>query len=1038
MRTCQSCGLQNPPDRDFCECGEYLRWEPTGYVQAITPEMAAQAAAEAAAPGQDQAAPPTPPPAPGAPAPPGGAGLDPQPPVADPQPVVTQRAAPDAPPAQGPGNGYGSGLTSGDPVGGSPTATPPPPQPPAAPAPKTAVQQAVPVPPAPPQQAAQAPPEPETARITLRHPDQDADNERTLALSVEPGQRDRVMALVRNQGSIVDNYQLRVEGMPDSWWSIYPDTVYLVPFGTGGTYEQEVEIHIHPPRAPEAVAKLWELQVVAHSKAQSRTAASAPFGLVIEPYTETSTNLRPQRAKGRRKAHYDVAVENKANAPVLVALEGEDTDDELEFGFNRPPHEIPPGQTVQTAMQVRPPKQIWIGRASERRFTVNTLTGEKAEERLAAEPTPATELEGAPTGATTKKGLFGRRRPSGNVPGVYGPRVYKPQVYKPGMQIGPSGISFRKPQITGPQFQGPQMKGMNLDPKSLKMPGKGGASSAPSGPLLPSQGVFKQKAWLPWWLVPVVLALAALAVLLYMLLPSNVAVPNVVGSKSTFEAEKKLTEAGLKLAAAPKEQPDNKAPAGSVIGQTPAAGEKAEKGEQVSVLIAVGDGKISVPKVVGMSLADAEAALRDKSLTVGKTAPTPPDPEGKIESQIPAENEIVKEGAPVDIFFADPNGKGKGKDPKAAGGAAAGAAGGAGGGGGGGGGGGEKDIVIPAIDGAKVDDYAAKLADDELVPQTKRVFDATPAGTLFATEPPGGTKAAAGDKVTLLVSAGFPQLAFDDDKNIQLVNGANGKKLDPIAKGPAREKDPTYSPDASRVAYVSGGRVFLKDMEKPDATAITLTPEGDEYSDVSWAPTADVNLIAMARKKGEDTDLCIGQVTREGMTPRCIAEPKFQIGRSIHWAPDGKTIIAFGVRQLGEFGIFRWRSKKAFSPDPNDWGAGKLVTDTSKTNEGVLDAAISPDGTRLALVSNQGGGPFQLYLGKKNDFLLTSAKPTTVRACKVAWRSDGEALVVVQADEDCQESVGSLVRLPLKNPKEQTEVGFNGDNPVFQPLTLGQ
>ena len=41
-------------------------------------------------------------------------------------------------------------------------------------------------------------------------------------------------------------------------------------------------------------------------------------------------------------------------------------------------------------------------------------------------------------------------------------------------------------------------------------------------------------------------------------------------------------------------------------------------------------------------------------------------------------------------------------------------------------------------------------------------------------------------------------------------------------------------------------------------------------------------------------------------------------------------------------------------------------------------------------------------------------------------------------DENCQESVGSLVRLPFKNPREQNEVGFNGDNPVFQPLTLGQ
>ena len=207
------------------------------------------------------------------------------------------------------------------------------------------------------------------------------------------------MALVRNQGSIVDNYQLRVEGMPDDWWSIYPDTVYLVPFGTGGTYEQEVEIHLHPPRSPEAEAKLWELagrRALQGAEPHRRLRADRAGDQAL--HGDGTTSLRPQRAKGRRKAHYDVAVENKANAPVLVALEGEDPDDELDFGFNRPPHEIPPGKTVQTGMQVRPPKQIWIGRPTEHRFTINTLTGEKAEERLAAEPTPAAELEGAPAG----------------------------------------------------------------------------------------------------------------------------------------------------------------------------------------------------------------------------------------------------------------------------------------------------------------------------------------------------------------------------------------------------------------------------------------------------------------------------------------------------------------------------------------------------------------------------------------------------------------------------------------------------------------
>ena len=103
---------------------------------------------------------------------------------------------------------------------------------------------------------------------------------------------------------------------------------------------------------------------------------------------------------------------------------------------------------------------------------------------------------------------------------------------------------------------------------------------------------------------------------------------------------------------------------------------------------------------------------------------------------------------------------------------------------------------IPAIDGAQLADFAQKLGDDGLVPEQVRQFDASKPGTLFATEPPGGTKAKAGDKVKLLVSAGSPKVAFDDEKNIQLVNGATGKPFQADRQGPAREKDPTWSADA--------------------------------------------------------------------------------------------------------------------------------------------------------------------------------------------------------------------------------------------------
>ncbi|HWK29965.1 MAG TPA: PASTA domain-containing protein, partial [Solirubrobacter sp.] len=687
MRTCQSCGQENPDDRDFCSCGEYLRWEPTGFVQAITPEMAAEAAAQAAPPepappeaGNGHPAPPPPPP----PAPP--------PPTAASLPAIVP---------------------------------PTPPPAPVQPVAKTLVRGAVP-----------APPEAtEPAMIVLRLPDGEGAKGELLHQAVEPGQRERVLALVRNQSGIVDNYDIRVEGIPDDWWSVFPGTVYLVPFGSGGTYEQEVEVHLHPPRGPEAEARVWDLKVVADSKANRSVAASAPFALHIRPYVETATTLRPQRKKGRRKATFDVTVANRANAPVLVALDGEDPDGELRFGFNRPPQEIPPGAAVTSQMQVRPPKQIWIGRVVEHRLEVKTVTGDEAAERLAAEPVSAEALASAPP-APPKK-WYQRRPPQ--VPGMYPPRVFKPQLYPPGVNVGPGGVNVRMPKLQKPQFQAPQMKQLDAKQlKQLKLPS--GSSSAPSGPLLPTQGVLRQKAWLPWWLLPVVLLLALLAFLLFRSLPSNVVVPKVTGADSAFAAEKTLTTSDLKLDPDRKEQVDDKAAPGTVLEQTPAAGAKVEKGTPVAILVAVSSGKVNVPKIVGLTAGDAEKALRAKNLTLGQASPQPVDPKGKISSQIPAAGEVVKGGTPVNIFYPDPASadakKKAAKDKK--GGAAA------GGGAGGGGGAAAADIVVPAIDkGEQVDAYAKRAADLGIVPVVVKQFDDSPPSTLFATDPPGGTKVAA-------------------------------------------------------------------------------------------------------------------------------------------------------------------------------------------------------------------------------------------------------------------------------------------------------
>ena len=59
-----------------------------------------------------------------------------------------------------------------------------------------------------------------------------------------------LLGLIRNESGIVDNYDIAVSGLPEGWWTVAPATAYLVPYGSSGKYEQELQIHLHPPRVP--------------------------------------------------------------------------------------------------------------------------------------------------------------------------------------------------------------------------------------------------------------------------------------------------------------------------------------------------------------------------------------------------------------------------------------------------------------------------------------------------------------------------------------------------------------------------------------------------------------------------------------------------------------------------------------------------------------------------------------------------------------------------------------------------------------------
>jgi Tol biopolymer transport system component len=352
-------------------------------------------------------------------------------------------------------------------------------------------------------------------------------------------------------------------------------------------------------------------------------------------------------------------------------------------------------------------------------------------------------------------------------------------------------------------------------------------------------------------------------------------------------------------------------------------------------------------------------------------------------------------------------------------------------------------VTIPAIPaGATTKEYAQTLSDKKLVPESKPALSEAKVGTPFATDPPAGETVKEGARVTVLVSAGFPALVYDDNQDILRVNGATGKKLSPVSKGAGLEKDPAVSPDGQRVAFVRDGRVFLADLTKPETPPDPLTDGNDTFEDLAWAPTTSADVLAMDKAVGDDTDLCFGTIEDGAMTPQCKTEPDIRIGSAIHWSRDGKSLFATGGKNAtpGIFGVVRWKTDNAFSADPNDWTAGKFVSNTDKVNVGMREAVLSPDGKVLAAIARTGSGPFELYLTKPGNFALTNAKSTGVSACKVAWQPDSRGLVIVQINELCEGAnaeIGTLAHVPLDDPQKTFDLKVNGDNPVFEPLVPG-
>lgn len=134
-------------------------------------------------------------------------------------------------------------------------------------------------------------------------------------------------------------------------------------------------------------------------------------------------------------------------------------------------------------------------------------------------------------------------------------------------------------------------------------------------------------------------------------LPHLVEVPDVIGLEPDA-AGNRLAEAGLRLdTAAPRPAP-GRAP-GSIVEQSPGAGERVARGTVVVVVPASADDTVEVPDARGRPLAEATALLEERSLRLEISGRRPSgEPEGAILDQSPVAGSRAPAGSVVLVVTA--------------------------------------------------------------------------------------------------------------------------------------------------------------------------------------------------------------------------------------------------------------------------------------------------------------------------------------------------------------------------------------------------
>jgi serine/threonine-protein kinase len=358
--------------------------------------------------------------------------------------------------------------------------------------------------------------------------------------------------------------------------------------------------------------------------------------------------------------------------------------------------------------------------------------------------------------------------------------------------------------------------------------------------------------WL-WILLGLFLALVVVALVVVGVYRSNVTdVPDLRGM-SVSQAARALDDVGLELG---RVEYTADFPAGfaegDVIAQTPAAGEQVDKGTPVDVTAAGEvEAEVEVPDVLGLNVDEATAALEGAGLTVKAVDVESGMEPGTVVDQSPVAGTTVAAGSEVALLVSA----------------------------------GMAESLVPAVVGMSQEEAVDTLETAGYEVQSKGAYDGEVAeGVVISQDPPGGTVAEPGTRVTIVVSQGrSPEVAVPDvvgQREADAAEALESAGLEPVPSpaysdtvpaGTVMSQDPaagaTVPEGTAVIISVSQGRAPAETATVPDVVGKTEAEAVDILEDAGYE-------VAVARTFSETVAKDVvgaqapvgGNVTAPGIT----------------------------------------------------------------------------------------------------------------------------------------------------------------------------